>query len=360
MNKKINWLNRNLNYKQQKLQTLLNRRLFLGFAIIFIFFLASLSQWNGIYVLLVVGLSVFFVFYYQLTKKYQHHLFFLNQLLLFYERTKARQRGTYKNKSYPLTNYPNHLQTMAQDLHLAGEMSVFNLMDETITQQGQETLLKTLIDPQMSKTEILNQQNLIRDLNKNWWSLVKLRLQKSQGKPANLQQTLKDVQRSIVGMHFHKILIIHISLFLLMWLAIGYTLLTGTKLNPIALFTIYLLFSLSTRSNVASAFRRAHDISQQVLQLSHIIQFIETHKNHPLFSKHFTSCLQLKLQRQLNKLQRYMTFLSVEGHPMVHLVLNSICPWDYIITFFVERWRQQVADKLPKVLSELAQFEVLM
>ncbi|MCB9026787.1 MAG: hypothetical protein H6625_10750 [Bdellovibrionaceae bacterium] len=272
----------------------------------------------------------------------------------------SRKKGLYKAEDIDINSYPSHVQTLAQDLHITGHHSIFNLIDETLTSQGRKALLKKILMPNMNKEEIIDEQNLIKELNKSYWPLIKLRVANLGQKNSDLDETINEVKRPLVTHRFHLLLSIHYILFALVWTLVTLSL-TGTiPLNPIFVFTLYLLFSLATRAQVAHSFRRAHGLSSQLLQLLPIIRFIENQNGKSLFKKYFKHSLQLKLHNKLKKLQLWMAFLSVEGHPMVHIVLNALCPWDYTLTYLVEKWRSQIAAELPSVIDEISYFEVLM
>jgi DNA mismatch repair ATPase MutS len=123
-------------------------------------------------------------------------------------------------------------------------------------------------------------------------------------------------------------------------------------------FTLYLFFSLATRNQVATTFQKAHDLAQNLAPLRPIIQTVENYHLSDWSQKYLKKTLELKLTHQLNSLSRLTSFLSVQAHPLMHLGLNAICPWDYILSFLVERWRLKLNQHLPLALEELSNLEV--
>ncbi|MCB0391066.1 MAG: hypothetical protein KDD58_07240 [Bdellovibrionales bacterium] len=359
MNKKLNAFNRHLNYKKSKLQKILNYRLAVGLSFIAIFFIASLSRWNLYYLILSTILILSLLLLVRSTRLWRKHITQIEELIKFYKRVSLRKKANYKAASHSVLDFPSHIQTLAMDLHINTELSIFNLLDESLTYEGQKKLLKSLLMPNLEEKSLLEQQKLIKDLNKDWWQLVKLRITKSTANDSSYFQ-INEIHRPLTGSNFSKLFGLHVILFVILWTTIISIYTFSLSLSPILFFTVYLFFALATRSDVAQSFRRSFDLSQQVLQLQPIIEFIENRSENVLFKTHFKASLKLQLRQKLNRLRVYMSFLSVEGHPMVHIVLNAICPWDYVLTYLVENWRKKIAQNLPSVLDEITDFEVLL
>jgi DNA mismatch repair ATPase MutS len=49
--------------------------------------------------------------------------------------------------------------------------------------------------------------------------------------------------------------------------------------------------------------------------------------------------------------------ISVKAHPLVHLALNALCPWDLFFTFRLRQFQERVRSRLPLWLDRLAEVE---
>ena len=49
--------------------------------------------------------------------------------------------------------------------------------------------------------------------------------------------------------------------------------------------------------------------------------------------------------------------ISVKAHPLIHLALNALCPWDLFFTFRLRQFQERVCTRLPVWLDRLAEVE---
>jgi DNA mismatch repair ATPase MutS len=54
---------------------------------------------------------------------------------------------------------------------------------------------------------------------------------------------------------------------------------------------------------------------------------------------------------------RTLHAISVKAHPLIHLAVNAVCPWDLWFTYRLQRVQAQVASHLPTWLDRLAEVE---
>lgn len=360
MEKRLKKLEQLASTYQAKLQKFRNWRLLVGLLTIIFFFTGSLSKWTPFLFFALMTLAIFYFVLVAATRKLDFFISQLQHLRSFYQRTELRKQAKHFHASPPLNEHSDQLQTLAMDLHLTGKISLLGLLDETITEMGQKKLVLNLIDPKMDRELILNRQKTIKQMARNWWSLLRLKVASMSERAHNLSEIEKEIKRPLIGSNFQKVFTSHLVLFFIVWGGITLNFIYGNKINPMIFFTVYLFYSLATRSQIASVFQRSHDIANHLMKLKPVADFIEHKKSSALIQKYFSQALHLNLSSELKNLSRWTAFLSVQAHPLVHIVLNSLCPWDYIFSYLTEKWRMGVSKSLPSALEELADFEVLM
>lgn len=345
---------------QRKLEQTMSQRLLIGLLLTALLVGFSLTQWQVWSLSLGLTLFLYFAYLVKKTKNLKKFIQQLGQLRLFYLRTLERCLGSYQNVEFDISEYPSEVQTLAFDIHLTGNLSVLNLLDETLSDEGRSLLVKQLLNPKWNQQSIEDRHKLIRMLSSYWWSLIKLIVKSKTSSPIQLRRVHSEIDRPLLGPQFKFFFGLHILAFVFLWSGTIINLLSSQPINPVIFFVAYLFFALATRSQVAHSFQRSHDLAETLLPVKSLIEYIEKHREDKYLADHFKVTAHLQLGRELKNLERLTAFLSVQGHPMVHIVLNALCPWDYFFSYLSERWRLRMNNKIPEVISELATFEVVL
>jgi DNA mismatch repair ATPase MutS len=59
----------------------------------------------------------------------------------------------------------------------------------------------------------------------------------------------------------------------------------------------------------------------------------------------------------MHRLARIFHGISVKAHPLVHLALNALCPWDLFFAFRLRQVQERIKSRLPVWLDRLAEVE---
>lgn len=360
---KLARLDRLISTSQKNLESTMNRRLGIGLGIfVLIMISASLPQYK-LLSLLVPLASIPFIVLFVKTRRLRQYL---NQLKLWQallQRQRQRMSGIYSQEFLGqwLDSYNVDTRTRAKDLHLAGEASLFAQMDETLTEGGRKELLKWILNPELSRAEINERQNLLKELSRKHWPLIKLKIQSdSHQQKLATQSLVADLKQSMTGPQFTVYWIGHLVLYPLTWIFTIAASFGKVPVNPALPFTLYFLFFIISKGQILDSFQRTEGMSVHLDKLKKLFIFVESHFTSPILKSSLPKIAETKPSKGLISLSRYSAALSVVAHPLVYLFVNIIFPWDYLFTNLAETWRKNWAEQFPTLLEELHHFEILL
>ena len=125
--------------------------------------------------------------------------------------------------------------------------------------------------------------------------------------------------------------------------------------------TAYAAIYLLTTSKTGPVFTRALSLHDELNKLGAVFRFLERRSYGPtprlerlcaplLGHRHTPS-------RYIRRLARVAHALSIRAHPLVHVALNLLMPWDLLFTYRLERLRHRVVAHVPQWLEMLAEIE---
>jgi hypothetical protein len=125
--------------------------------------------------------------------------------------------------------------------------------------------------------------------------------------------------------------------------------------------TLYAALYLLTSKQTAEVFGRALSLHGELNKLGAMLSYLErrSYRSTPALAAlcaPLTSC-QTRPSVFIHRLARVANALSVRAHPLVHLALNILIPWDLFFTYRLERLRRAVLSELPAWLEVLAELE---
>ena len=250
----------------------------------------------------------------------------------------------------------------AQDLDVAGPHSLLHLLDTTVSDQGRTRLTLWLLTqpPELRVWEM--RQALVKELCPRSLFRDRLVLQaRLAGEQEINGRRLAAVLEHPVGFPgLTRVLVIQTLLAtatiilgigaLLDWLP-GYWMLS---------FGAYALIFLMTDQG-EELFEHAIGLHHEMERLSTVLQFIERHGARP-GSIMARSCAPLleparAPSSSMRHIARIFHGISVKAHPLIHLALNALCPWDLFFTFRLRQFQERVRTRLPVWLDRLAEVE---
>jgi MutS domain V len=260
----------------------------------------------------------------------------------------------------PVEPFATHLY--AQDLDIAGPHSLLHLVDTTVSDQGRtrlsswlltqppdariwdarQRLIKELCPRSLFRDRLVLEAQLAGEQEINGRRLAAV-LDHPVGFPGLTRtlaiQTLLAISTIVLGIGA-----------LLDWLP-GYWMLT---------FGAYALIYLMTDQG-EELLEHAVGLHHEMERLSRVLHFVERHAARPGSMMAKSSAPLLESGRAPSSFTRHIARIfhgiSVKAHPLIHLALNALCPWDLFFAFRLRQFQERVKARLPVWLDRLAEIE---
>ena len=298
---------------------------------------------------------IYLVCAYKNLKRFIRRLQFLQG---FFSRQKLRAQGLFSNPKPFSPSLEGELGILSQDFHLFGEKSLFEFINESFTPYGKKIFLqwfKQLEQPHLPS--IKDRQNKWAQWRPFLWRFISLKVM---GGEHRLSSHPLDLDRSLVSSQFFRHFKIQLLAWITMWTLVTFSFSHLLPFSPAWPIICYLFFILTFRSETQASFSRTQDLAQQIQSLVPLLKHIETHFKDTTFTSHFKNLHRFQFSRKSKNLQFLISLLSVQAHPMAHIAVNLLIPWESLVTLFVEKWRVRSAKDLPLILEEIGEFEALM
>ena len=259
---------------------------------------------------------------------------------------------------------PTHEQhPYAADLDIVGPHSLLVLLDTTNSSNGRERLADWLLTQPPPPAEWIRRQTLIQELARLPLFRDRLSLEASLLGEAELNgQRIHTALAPPVA--FPKMIPLLLLQALLAVTTLGLAFasaISGLKEYWILSFTLYAAVYLLTSGHVEPVFGRALSLHGQLEKLGRLFSYLErrSYGATPALGRLCAALVAGALRPSLaiRRLARVSQALSVRAHPLVHLVLNGIGPWDLFFTWRLDRVRNQVLNDIPVWLDTLAELE---
>jgi len=260
----------------------------------------------------------------------------------------------------PSSDPGHHLY--ARDLDLVGPHSLLHLLDTTVSSHGQRRLVSWLLEQPPGPDQWLARRQLMQDLMPR--SLFRDRL----GLEARLigdqeinGQRLEAVLHHAVGFpHLTTILTIQ-AVLAAATIVLGF----GALLNWLPnywmwSFAAYALLYLQTDQG-EELLEHAVGVHFELEKLGAVLGFIGRHARHghgPLADTWAPVLVPgVNPSRLVRQAARTLHAISVKAHPVIHLIVNAVCPWDLWFMYKLRRIQARVITHLPTWLDRLAEVE---
>ncbi len=313
------------------------------------------ARWEYLLTALLLVVFLFLVFRTQKLVRFRSSL---ERYLSFCQRQVLRLEGRPSGRDWKSIHEKAALLKINSDIGLTGAHSLWTLLDETLTEAGQDRLLSWFQFKARPKSEVEEQQILLQRLRPLRWFYTKLGLtQGTQNFNATKKQLTDFIQISLVTTNFSRVLFVNLTLWSLMVLAlifhsmdIGHT----TKW----LFVLFPLISWASLGLTAEVFDRANGLEHLLSHLKPLFKKIEKRSQTCPELKQICSRLtESKPSNDIQKLERLLGFLGTKTNPLLHFLVNAILPWTLLSTYLTERVRIRLSKNLPTIMDELANFE---
>ncbi|MGH7231935.1 MAG: MutS family DNA mismatch repair protein [Nitrospiraceae bacterium] len=249
------------------------------------------------------------------------------------------------------------------DLDLVGSHSLFRLLDTTLSSNGQERLGTWLFHQPPDPSQWAVRQSLIKELSHLGLFRDRLTLEASLVRESELNgsriQAALEAPSGFSGLV--PVLMIEAGLAaatvtLALWSAS-----TGLPEYWILTFAAYAAIYLFASGQTAPVFGRALSLHQELDKLGAVFGYLErrSYTTTPALARLCSPLLNAGTQPSayIRRLARVAQALSVRAHPLVHLALNGIGPWDLFFTYRLDLLRRRVLAEVPVWLETLADVE---
>jgi MutS domain V len=260
----------------------------------------------------------------------------------------------------PTDPFPTHVY--AQDLDITGPHSLLHLLDTTVSDQGRTRLTSWFLTQPPDAQVWESRQALIKELCRRSLFRDRLALEAQLAGEQEINgRRLGAVLDHPVGFPgLTRILILQTFLAagtivlglgaLLDWLP-GYWMFT---------FASYVLIYLMTDQG-EELLEHAVGLHHEMERLSRVLRYVERHARRSGSVMAHACAPLLESGRAPSSYTRHIARIfhgiSVKAHPLVHLMLNALCPWDLFFAFRLRQFQERVKTRLPIWLDRLAEIE---
>ena len=249
----------------------------------------------------------------------------------------------------------------AADLDLVGLHSLTHLLDTTISDQGRERLHSWLLNQPPSPEQWHTRQALVRELTSRPLLRDRLTLDaKLTGDQEINGKRLAAVIEHRLGLpHLNSILVIQ-GLLALTTLGLGFATLFG--LLPgywMFSFAAYVLIYFMTDQG-EELLEHAVGLHHETERLATVLGLIERYaarRETTLASTWATLIGNVRPTKQLKDAAHTLHAISIKAHPLVHLTINAIGPWDLWFLRRLIQIQDRIQQALPQWLDALAEVE---
>ena len=307
-----------------------------------------------------VPFLVVFLFLVWRTRRLSRHVKNLTRLQQFLNRQLQRCQGLPSGRSWQMAHQRSMDLPMIRDLGLTGSHSLWTLLDETLSEGGQRSLLRWMCVEPLAPSVIRERQEQVQHLRSQTWFYSRLGIQADSNEfnlsTLQIQDFLKN---SFVQKNFSLLLWANLGIWLLT-VALGiYATATGAPVF-VYFYLIFPILSLSSLGSTGGAFLRGVGLSHHLSALAPTFAAIE--RRAEVSTELRKLCGQIfenSPSRSAKKLDLILGFVGTQTNPILHLFLNVLSPWTVVSVFFLERLRRKMILDFPACIDELSEFEVI-
>lgn len=249
----------------------------------------------------------------------------------------------------------------ATDLDLFGAHSLTHLLDTTVSNHGRERLHSWLLEQPTSPSQWHTRQSLVKELAS--YSLFRDRL----ALEANLTGDQEINGRRLAAVLEHPIGLPRLDAVLVVQSLLALATLSLASASMLGLLPGYWMFSFAAYVLIYFMTDQGEELLEHAVGLHHeterlarVLGYIERHARRPhtaLASAWANLVGTASPTLHLNRAARTLHAISIKAHPLVHLAVNALCPWDLWFTRRLIHIQHEIKHALPRWLDCLAEIE---
>jgi multidrug transporter EmrE-like cation transporter len=259
---------------------------------------------------------------------------------------------------------PEH--PFALDLDIVGLRSLHRLLDIAVSKEGSERLKQWLLVLRPDPDAIFQRQALVHELIPLSHFRNNLFLTFSLASKQHLEG-----KKLISWLHRQeKPRVLPVLLFLLTVMAGSNILLFALhQLGVLPAYYIWTLIAyifvfLMNHKVIETILSDSTFLDDELAKLQAILKFLETYpyQNKEALKKICEPFWQAKERpsRQISKIKRVALLVGLRGNPLLNLVLNGVCPWDFYCANLLFRSKKELAEIVPEWLDIFFELEALL
>lgn len=251
--------------------------------------------------------------------------------------------------------------SFAADLDLFGAHSLTHLLDTTVSDHGRERLHSWLLKQPASPTDWHARQSLVKELTPR--SLFRDHL----ALDAKLTGEQEINGKRLAAVAEHSINLPHLDTILVIQ---GLLALTTISLALAAMFGLlpgYWMFSFAAYALIYFMTDQGEELLEHAVglhleteRLATVLGYIERHarRTNTILASTWARLIGgASPTLQLTRVARTLHAISIKAHPLVHLMVNALCPWDLWFLRRLMHAQREIQQTLPQWLNCLAEVE---
>jgi hypothetical protein len=249
----------------------------------------------------------------------------------------------------------------AADLDLFGPHSLTHLLDTTVSDHGRERLQSWLLEQPAPPRDWHARQSLVQELTPR--SLFRDRL----ALDAKLTGDQEINGRRLAAVTEHPINLPHLDTILVVQILLALATISLALATIFGLLPGYWMFSFAAYVLIYFMTDQGEELLEHAVglhleteRLATVLGYIERHarrRNTVLASTWTTLIGGVSPTVQLTHAARTLHAISIKAHPLVHLMVNALCPWDLWFLRRLIHIQQDIKQALPQWLNCLAEIE---
>ena len=251
----------------------------------------------------------------------------------------------------------------ANDLDITGPQSLLHLLDTTISRPGQHRLAQWVLDENenpLSISDWTHRQNLVQEITQLQLlrDRITLEAQLVSEKPLDGNRIHTILEHRIEVPHLNYRLSISVGLCILTFLLGMSSAVFGIPGYWVLSFSLYVVLYFYTAGYFEPLFGRVQSLHHELEKLVAVI--------HLLKNRRFTDqphlnqlCEPFLIDEDrpaiaIKQLAGICSGLSIKAHPLVHILVNALMPWDLFYVHRLEKTCNRLQSTLPLWMDRLA------
>lgn len=249
----------------------------------------------------------------------------------------------------------------AADLDLFGTHSLVHLLDTTVSDHGRERLHGWLLDQPPLPSQWRARQSLVRELASRPLFRDRLALE------AKLTGDQEINGRRLTAVLEHPIGWPRLNALLAVQSALALSTISLASASMLGLLPGYWMFSFGAYALIYFMADQGEELLEHAVGLHHeterlavVLGYLERHARRQGTALAAT-CANLMAgaspMLHLHRAARTLHAISIKAHPLVHLAVNALCPWDLWFSRKLSHIQHAIKNHLPQWLDCLAEVE---